>query len=199
MGLSGFVIAAVLIVAAAVVSVLYLKKCFKNTRKNFERTEYDEDVLYDWDSAPWPSGFVFDEERIRSSNIRRSEIMRNLEQVDKSNPKKRAVNGLDNWFDAHIADLCKSVHFLAYIAMYGYLTERFILRVKEQPELDTPLLQMKLCSVYRADFSGTYHMMCTNLLWEYLQTRDLSEEVKKIISKDERFVMVHKLYLRTRK
>lgn len=203
MGLSGFVIAAVLIMVAAVVSVLYLKMCFKNTRKNFEQAECNEDELddglYDWDAAPWPSGFVFDEDSMRSSNIKRSEIMRNLEQVDKSNPKKRAANSLDKWFDTHIADLCKSVHFLTYIAKYGYLTERFIQRIKEQPELNTPLLQMKLCSVCQANFSRTYHALCTNLLWDYLQTNDLSEEIKKTISKDERFVMVWKLYLNTRK
>lgn len=199
MDLLGFLIAAALIAVAAVLSVIYIKRSFFQTQKSWKLNESEPDDAYDWDTANWPDDFVFLHYSDGKVAPDRGRTMQLLREVNKENPKKRAINGMDNWFDTHIADLCKSVYFLEYIATYGYLTERFIKKINEQPELNTPLLQMKLCSVYYGNISETYHMLCTNLLWEYLQTNDLVDEVKETISNDVRFTRVLQLYLSAKK
>ncbi|MBR1601246.1 MAG: hypothetical protein IJ677_06675 [Alphaproteobacteria bacterium] len=163
----------------------------KNPYPKFEarKTSYEIPV--------WPDGYVF--ERIGGNfawdeNSFLDKMYRKLEMVDKKNPQYRERDGLDEWFDRSIDVFCRHSEFLAYIAKYGYITDRFM-QLLHNPENNLEL-QKNLVSVVHYSLFDSYHLNCQNLLFYYLKSYDLASEIKKTIAEDARFIRVKEMYER---
>jgi hypothetical protein len=147
----------------------------------------------------WPEGYVFEG---RGGNFAwdagsvLDKMYRKLEKVDKTNLSSRKRNELDDWFDSHISVFCKHSEFLAYIAIYGNLTSRFIAGLKD-PEHNVEL-QKNLVSLVHNSIFDTYRPNCINLLWDYLGKWDLTDEIKETITTDPRFTYIANMYHRRR-
>lgn len=147
----------------------------------------------------WPNGYV----RMYYNGLydalkdpKLEEFFRMLKKINKGKPRDRKADKYDEWYDANIKNFCKYGEVLAYIAIYGNLTDRFIDGLKNpQNNLE---LQKHLVSVYQNQYDKTYHLNCQNLLWYYLERWDLLPEVKRVIMTDPRFVRALNMYNKQR-
>lgn len=147
----------------------------------------------------WPNGYV----RMYYTGIygtlrdaKLAEIFSKLRKVNKGTLTGRKANKYDTWYEANIKKFCKHGEILAYIAIYGNLTDRFIAGLKH-PENDAEL-QKHLVSVYKNQYDCTYHLNCQNLLWYYLKRWDLLPEIKRVIMTDSRFEKALNMYKKQR-
>lgn len=121
-----------------------------------------------------------------------AEIFAKLRKMNKGKLKGRKADKYDTWFEANIKHFCKYGEVLAYIAIYGTLTDRFLDGLKD-PQ-DNIELQKHMVSVYKNQYDGTYHLNCPNLLWNYLKVWDLLPEIKRVIMTDPRFDAALQMY-----
>ena len=129
-------------------------------------------------------------------NAELEEIFKKLRKVNKAKPKDRKKDKYDAWYESNIKNFCRYGEVLAYIAIYGNLTDRFIAGLKN-PQYDVEL-QRHLVSVYQNQYDHCYHLNCQSLLWYYLEHWDLLPEIKRVILKDARFEAVLDMYKRRR-
>ena len=146
-------------------------------------------------ASGWPEGYVFERNGGNfawEKDSQLAEMYANLEKVDKTNPNYREQNELDVWFNNHVADFCEHPEFLAYISKYEYLAARFMEHLgnaKHNVEL-----QKNLVSIVHNNIVDSYHLNCKNLLYYYLKFWDLEDEIKKVITEDDRFARVKEMY-----
>ena len=165
----------------------------KNPYPKFEtpKTSYEIPV--------WPESYIFEcigGNFAWDKNSFLDKMYRKLEMVDKKNPQYRERDELDEWFDRNIDVFCRHSEFLAYIAKYGYLTDRFM-ELWREPEKNAEL-QRNLASIVHNTIFDSYHLNCQNLLFYYLKSWDLTPEIKKTIVEDARFIRVKEMYERHR-
>lgn len=147
----------------------------------------------------WPLSYVrmyYDGIYGTKRNPELADIFSKLRNVNKENPKNRRTDKYDAWYDANIKKFCKHGEVLAYIAIYGNLTDRFIAGLKH-PENNAEL-QKHLVSVYKNHYDKQYYLNCQNLLWYYLEHWDLLPEIKRVIMTDSRFVRALNMYNKQR-
>lgn len=125
-----------------------------------------------------------------------AELYCELQKVNKGKLKDRKPDKHDLWFDANIKNFCKYGEILAYIALYGNLTDRFIAGLKN-PQYDEEF-QRHLVSIYQNRYDKRYHLNCQNLLWYYLERWDLLPCIRRTIIEDERFEQALNMYKRQR-
>lgn len=145
--------------------------------------------------AMWPDDYVrlyyngiYD--TVKSTEL--AQIFGKLRKIDRGKPKDRKANKYDIWYDANIKNFCKHGEVLAYIAIYGNLTDRFMAGL-ENPQYNEEL-QKHLVSVYQNRYDNSYHLNCQNLLWYYLKRWDLLPQIKRVIMTDNRFAPALKMY-----
>ncbi|MBQ8482314.1 MAG: hypothetical protein IJ532_07250 [Alphaproteobacteria bacterium] len=147
----------------------------------------------------WPESYIFDcigGNFAWDTGSFLDKMYRKLELVDKRNPQYREKDEFDEWFAQSIDIFCRHSEFLAYIAKYGYLTQRFT-ELWHEPEKNTEL-QKNLASIVHNSLFDSYHLNCQNLLFHYLKSWDLAPEIKKTIAEDARFIRVKEMYERQR-
>ena len=145
--------------------------------------------------AVWPDDYVriyYNGIYDTVKNVELRSIFGMLRKVNRAKPKDRKADKYDIWYDTNIKNFCKYGEVLAYIAIYGNLTDRFIARLKN-PQYNEEL-QRHLVSVYKNRYDNCYHLNCQNLLWYYLKRWDLLPQIKKIILTDTRFAPALKMY-----
>ena len=125
-----------------------------------------------------------------------AEIFKKLKKVNKAKPEDRKKDKYDLWYEDNIKKFCKHGEVLAYIAIYGNLTDRFIAGLKH-PENNAEL-QKHLVSVYQNHYDNLYYLNCQNLLWCYLEHWDLLPEIKRVLMTDPRFVKALNMYKKRR-
>ena len=147
----------------------------------------------------WPTSYVrmyYNGIYGTMKNPELAEIFIKLRKVSKGKLKDRKADKYDTWFDSNIKKFCKHGEVLAYIAIYGTLTDRFIAGLKH-PE-NSVELQKHLVSVYQNHYDNQYYLNCQNLLWYYLGQWDLLPEIKRVIMTDSRFSKALQMYEKRR-
>lgn len=147
----------------------------------------------------WPEDYIrnfYDGIYALKKNASTADFFCKLEKVNKVTLKGRKRDKYDDWFEENIKNFCKCGETLAYIALYGNLTDRFLDGLKN-PQYDAEF-QKYLVSVHRNNLTGIYFPNCQNLLWYYLQKWDLLPEIKKVIMEDVRFGRVMDIYRKQR-
>lgn len=140
-------------------------------------------------------GRVFD--LLKPKDLTESQVMRILNKMDKTDPKKR----VQNCFDVRFAQLVPALHHydkaLDFISRHGYVCDTYFRLLKGADK--NAALQRQFCKLDYHEFSGLYFAEYSSLLCEYFKRWDLLPEVKAEIFGDERYQDVARIYKMFRK
>lgn len=135
-------------------------------------------------------GRVFD--FLKPQDLTEAQIMRILNKMDKTDPKKRARN----CFDVRFAQLVPVLHnhdeALCFLNRYGHVCNTYFRLLKNADK--NAVLQRRLCKLKYHDFSGRYFAEYSTLLCAYFKRWDLCPEVKAEIWDDEKYRDVVRIY-----
>lgn len=140
-------------------------------------------------------GRVFDV--LKPKDLTEAQVMRILDQMDKTDPKKRT----QNCFDARFAQLIPVLHnydvALCFINRYRYVCDTYFRLLTDADK--NAVLQRRFCRLWYDEFWKRYFAEYSNLLCAYFERWDLCPEVKAEIFGDEKYQDVVRIYQLFRK
>lgn len=140
-------------------------------------------------------GRVFD--FLKPQDLTEAQIMRILNKMDKTDPKKRARNCFDVRFVQIVPVLHNYDEALCFLNRYGHICDTYFRLLKNADK--NAALQRQLCRLRYNSFAERYFAEYPNLLCAYFKRWDLCPEVKAEIWDDEKYRDVVRIYQLFRK
>ena len=121
-----------------------------------------------------------------------TQIMHNLELMDKTNPSTRATNEYDLWFKENVEEMYKYHDALKFINTFWQIENSFF-NYLHQPDKNLEL-QKKIITVYHSSVLRTNKILYLNLFVGFLKRWDFLPEIKNKILTDEQYADIIPLY-----